>query len=1590
MDFISNLIKRPISLVINETSNTMDKYSNSDSLPNANASELNNQKDSNTTTTTSANGEQQSNLENNNKYSPNMSSSLNGSDHMTDFIGVPDEYLDEFKDILPPPPLNLQHTDCLTQSLLDLDNTRPLSITPPPPPHPSQLEPEEMLTSSMKASQTIDELLSHINDNLQQAGLNDEVLAIASPSNKSELSPLSSKAALNNSKLLNSSSSASNIQINSNKTPTMAAGTASTNTVFENNSSIHKFHIDPELETGIFDDHQQHQQAARDQLNNSGVNKSSNKFVGLTEFDEAKIPELPGDLNPNIEEQYNVTFEECFIPTLTAQQGTKVPDEFIVDKTHLLLPTETDAISSENETFADCNDERDPLATTFAEQGPLDATTDLESYQSAVNNSLNTNLNNTMENIADITMEAEGQPLQKLIQNQAYEEITHQDIPQQFEAMDTDEPMDVDMNATMEIIHNTSNNIQHVERVLQHAENILQHIEEKKPLEDFNKENVEGLLEKQTETSKMTFVVNTPVESNAAQHLEMEQSKHELSLNKSVELPVNKTVSSECIIETVNKEVSQEDNKELQPKKTEDTASNLNITMDAMNTSTTSNSSAKSAASKQLKKTDTSFEHNLTIDNMNISSTSNSSVKAAATAPQENIDSLNNHNLTIDCMNTSTTSNSSTKSTAKADNKPETKLNLTLGLSTSQKSEKSAPTSPAFPIKPAQNTGFPRSPKAQKENPKESPFLEKSDYFSNLQTQTTTEKSLNDLNGTYIESSVATSVANNLNGTFVEPYAVDTAMPKPLHQLDTNTDELKHKRQTFSIETLSEEKTAEEKRRTFAVSTTESTASSQLMQFPSLDKPDNQRRTFAVNDTVIMPQESLSVSDKNEINARRTFNVPSTELSPEPTDQTAMDTSFEPMEVDYSVSQNTTISMTVDKEQRSQSPPLPAMQQRSQSPPLPSMQQRSQSPPLPTQQQRSQSPPLPTMQQRSQSPPLPTQQRSQSPSLPTMQQRSQSPPLPTQQQRTQSPCLPTMQQRSQSPPLPTMHPRSQSPPLPTMQPRSQSPPLPTLQQNKSKMPSTSQLPPLPTDPQVMNIKEEQISPPPFESTTTSFTSQPLSTLIQKRPSIRDARARVADILSAKEQSNIKVKDEKDIFVEKFTPSPIEDIFTAVSATSTTLTNSSGFSEFDQTSSLSSTSLMNQNEQLTRSQQQQQQQFQDEFSGNNNNLILNPSDFDYLLTKGNNTTPVDRSSLLLKFDPLLGVPVPVNQGQQQLQQLQIPTNTINPCLSPTLEEDEHNDSNRSFVIDTKATGGLGGSLATGGGIAAAGIITGTSAKLLKERSQEVKQQLQLEQQVQQNKRQLTQGVNKNATMSVDVIKDMSLDNDCNKTFENSNSTQSDDKQINYKMDELEKKIKNEVLKTEDIEKKLKDAEQREEALIKRITEKDKTIAKMTGVIEAYEKAIAELIADKEQLTQHYEKQLAEVKADRDSNYHHLTSLETTFSDLHVKYEKSKEMTCQLKESEEALQAEKRKNLENLHLQEQRYDKMKNHAMQQLEIANKKLESLTRDHSIEITKLKALLKKEEIARSSIHEQLAQKTKENAELVKICDELISGQGS
>ncbi|GAB0088244.1 hypothetical protein DMENIID0001_026370 [Sergentomyia squamirostris] len=382
-------------------------------------------------------------------------------------------------------------------------------------------------------------------------------------------------------------------------------------------------------------------------------------------------------------------------------------------------------------------------------------------------------------------------------------------------------------------------------------------------------------------------------------------------------------------------------------------------------------------------------------------------------------------------------------------------------------------------------------------------------------------------------------------------------------------------------------------------------------------------------------------------------------------------------------------------------------------------------------------------------------------------------------------------------------------------------------------------------------------------------------------------------------------------------------------------------------------------------------------GDNDNAFRPSSDFeftqsdlDYLLTKGNDcNSQIDRNSLLLRFDPLLNQPVPIGTSQ-----LKASFNRQEQKGQSIREEEEEEEEEIEILGDTpNLEDTVAPCMSENDEL---GCITSSDNSHVATTSCEYAKDLNSES---DSYKDCVSQASSDATMSIDVIKDVAADE------VKINSEESFKKE--YKMAELEKKIKNEVLKTEDIEKKLKEAEAREEALLKRITENQKTITKMTGVLEAYEKSIAELIAEKQQIIESYEKKCADLQHEKNLNYLHLNSLEGTFSDLHVKYERSKQVTLLLKKSEESLIAEKKQYQENLRVQEQRYEKMKSHAMQQLELANNKLDTLAKQHSQETAKLKALLKKEEISRLSTNEQLLQKTRENEELVKICDELISG---
>ncbi|XP_071448943.1 transforming acidic coiled-coil-containing protein 3-like [Hetaerina americana] len=202
-------------------------------------------------------------------------------------------------------------------------------------------------------------------------------------------------------------------------------------------------------------------------------------------------------------------------------------------------------------------------------------------------------------------------------------------------------------------------------------------------------------------------------------------------------------------------------------------------------------------------------------------------------------------------------------------------------------------------------------------------------------------------------------------------------------------------------------------------------------------------------------------------------------------------------------------------------------------------------------------------------------------------------------------------------------------------------------------------------------------------------------------------------------------------------------------------------------------------------------------------------------------------------------------------------------------------------------------------------------------------------------------------------------------------------------EMEQRVEQERLRAEIAEKEVKEA-------WKVVAEKTQVENQMSVIMQEYEKTISRLVAEKEQGKQKWEMEQENLKRERDEALTHLNNVEQAFSDVHRKYERSKVALEGFRANEDALKASIAEYQVNLRKQEQRYEVLKSHAEAQLEGANQELESVRRTEQLEITKLRAMLKKTELRLASLEESIEQKEKENQELVAICDELISKLGA
>lgn len=181
-------------------------------------------------------------------------------------------------------------------------------------------------------------------------------------------------------------------------------------------------------------------------------------------------------------------------------------------------------------------------------------------------------------------------------------------------------------------------------------------------------------------------------------------------------------------------------------------------------------------------------------------------------------------------------------------------------------------------------------------------------------------------------------------------------------------------------------------------------------------------------------------------------------------------------------------------------------------------------------------------------------------------------------------------------------------------------------------------------------------------------------------------------------------------------------------------------------------------------------------------------------------------------------------------------------------------------------------------------------------------------------------------------------------------------------------------------------ERENKLLQQINDKMISNRQMSIVMEEYEKTISSLIGEQQREKVGSLEMVERLTIERDQALNHLTSMEGSFNDLLSKYERAKSVILETREREKIFEQKISEYESGMHKYESLYNSLKQVTEEKLSNANETLDGLKKNHNVEITKLNAIIKKHEITIASLHESVVQKTRDNEELTRICDQLIN----
>ncbi|XP_027692351.1 transforming acidic coiled-coil-containing protein 3 [Vombatus ursinus] len=162
--------------------------------------------------------------------------------------------------------------------------------------------------------------------------------------------------------------------------------------------------------------------------------------------------------------------------------------------------------------------------------------------------------------------------------------------------------------------------------------------------------------------------------------------------------------------------------------------------------------------------------------------------------------------------------------------------------------------------------------------------------------------------------------------------------------------------------------------------------------------------------------------------------------------------------------------------------------------------------------------------------------------------------------------------------------------------------------------------------------------------------------------------------------------------------------------------------------------------------------------------------------------------------------------------------------------------------------------------------------------------------------------------------------------------------------------------------------------------------MGKIVEEYEGIITQLMADAQKQKEAAAAEIQTILSEKQQITADLNSMEKSFSDLFKRLEKQKEVLEGYRKNEEALKKCVEDYLVRIEKEERRYQALKAHAEEKLNLANEEIAQVRSKAKAETLALQANLRKEQMRVQSLEKSLEQKTKENDELTKICDDLIS----